>query len=59
MQAQQIEKHTGKKAEDLSKEEFESAMDELDIQAQEPTDEEISMLEAGNELEEKSATQAA
>jgi len=38
--------------------EFEGAMDELDIQAQEPTDKEIAILEAGNEPEEKSATQA-
>ncbi len=43
-QAQQIEKHTGKKAEDLSEEELEGAMDELNIQAQELTDEEIAML---------------
>ena len=56
---QQIEKHTGKKAEDLSEEELEGAMDELNIQAQEPTDEEIAMLEAGDETDEKPATQAA
>ena len=54
----QFEQHTGKKAEDLSEEELEGAMDELDIQAQEPTDEEIAMLEAENEPDEKSATQA-
>ena len=58
-QTQQIEKHTGKKAEDLSEEELEGAMDELGIQAQEPTDEEIAMLEAENEPDEKSATPAA
>ena len=57
-QTQQIEKHTGKKAEDLSEEELESAMDELNIQAQEPTDEEIAKLEAGNEPDEKTATEA-
>ena len=39
--------------------ELEGAMDELDIQAQELTDEEIALLEAGNEPDEKSATQAA
>ena len=39
--------------------EFEGAMDELHIQAQEPIDEEIALLEAGNERDEKSATQAA
>ncbi len=48
-----------KNAEDLSEGELEGAMDELGIQAQEPTDEEIAMLEAGNEPDEKSATQAA
>ena len=57
-QTQQIEKHTGKKAEDLSEEELEGAMGELNIQAQEPTDEEIAKLEAGNESDKKSATQA-
>ena len=39
--------------------EFEGAMDELHIQAQEPIDEEIALPEAGNEPDEKSATQAA
>lgn len=56
-QTQQIEKHTSKKAEDLSEEELKGAMDELDIQAQEPTDEEISKLDAGNEADKKSTTQ--
>ena len=37
----------------------ESAMDELGIQAQEPKDEEIAMLEAGIEPDEKPATRAA
>lgn len=45
-QVEQIEKHTGKKAEDLTEEELEGAMDELGIESQEPTDEEIAMLEA-------------
>ena len=58
-QTQQIEKHTGKKAEDLSEEELEGAMDELNIQAQEPTDEEMAKLEAENEPDEKPATKAA
>jgi len=57
-QVQQVEQHTGKKAEDLSEEELEGAMDELGIESQEPTDEEIAMLEAENEPDEKSATQA-
>ena len=51
-QVQQVEQKTGKKAEDLSEEELEGAMDELGIEAQEPTDEEIAMLEAGNEPDE-------
>ena len=58
-QVQQVEQHTGKKAEDLSEEELEGTMEELGIQAQEPTDEEIAMLEAENEPDEKSATQGA
>ena len=58
-QVQQVEQQTGKKAEDLSEEELEGAMDELGIEAQEPTDEEIAMLEAGNEPDEKPAAQAA
>ena len=58
-QVQQVEQKTGKKAEDLSEEELEGAMDELGIEAQEPTDEEIAMLEAGNEPDEKPAAQVA
>jgi len=58
-QVQQVEQKTGKKAEDLSEEELEGAMDELGIEAQEPTDEEIAMLEAGNEPDEKPTDQAA
>ena len=45
-EVEQIEKHIGKKAEDLSEEELVSAMDELGIESQETTDEEIAMLEA-------------
>ena len=58
-QVQQVEQHTGKKAEDLSEEELEGAMDELGIQPQEPTDEEIAMLEAEDTAASKPATQAA
>ncbi len=58
-QVQQVEQKTGKKAEDLSEEELEGAMDELGIQAQEPTDEEMAKLEAGDEPAEKSATHTA
>lgn len=56
-QVQQVEEHTGKKAEDLSEEELEGAMDELGIQPQEPTDEEIAMLEAEDEAGDKPAPQ--
>ena len=58
-QVQQVEQKTGKKAEDLSEEELEGAMDELGIQAQEPTDEEIAMLEAADKTDDKSETPAA
>lgn len=57
-QVQQVEQHTGKKAEDLSEEELEGAMDELGIQPQEPTDEEIAMLEAEDEAGGQPAPQA-
>jgi hypothetical protein len=43
---QQVEQHTGMKAEDLSEEQLNAAMDELGIEGQEPTDQEIAMLEA-------------
>ncbi len=46
-QAQQIEQHTGKKLEDLHEKEMEGAMDELSIEAEEPTDEEMAQLDAG------------
>ncbi len=46
-QAQQIEQHTGKKLEDLDEKEMEGAMDELGIEAEEPTDEEMAQLDAG------------
>ena len=58
-QVQQVEQKTGKKAEDLSEEELEATMDELGIQPEEPTDEEIAMLEAEDESGGKSATQEA
>lgn len=45
-EVEQIEQHTGKKAEDLSESELEAAMGDLGIEGQEPTDQEISMLEA-------------
>ena len=43
-QVEQIEQHTGKNADDLSESELEAAMDELGIEGQEPTDQEIAML---------------
>jgi hypothetical protein len=46
LEVAQIEQHTGKNAEDLSESELEAAMDQLGIEGQEPTDQEIAMLEA-------------
>ena len=45
-EVQQVEQHTGKKAEDLSEEQLDAAMNDLGIEGQEPTDQEIAMLEA-------------
>lgn len=45
-EVQQVEQHTGKKAEDLSEEQLEAAMNDLGIEGQEPTDQEVAMLEA-------------
>lgn len=45
-EVQQVEQHTGMKAEDLSEEQLDAAMEELGIEGQEPTDQEIAMLEA-------------
>jgi hypothetical protein len=45
-EAQQVEQHTGVKAEDLSEEQLDTAMSELGIEGQEPTDQEVAMLEA-------------
>ena len=45
-EVQQVEQHTGMKAEDLSEEQLDAAMSELGIEGQEPTDQEIAMLEA-------------
>jgi len=42
----QVEQHTGTKAEDLSEEQLDAAMSDLGIQGQEPTDQEVAMLEA-------------
>jgi hypothetical protein len=45
-EVQQIEQYTGQKAEDLSEEQLDAAMNELGIEGQEPNDQEIAMLEA-------------
>jgi len=45
-EVQQVEQHTGMKAEDLSEEQLDAAMSDLGIEGQEPTDQEIAMLEA-------------
>lgn len=45
-EVQQVEQYTGQKAEDLSEEQLDTAMNELGIEGQEPTDQEIAMLEA-------------
>ena len=45
-EVQQVEQYTGQKAEDLSEEQLAAAMNELGIEGQEPTDQEIAMLEA-------------
>ncbi len=45
-EVQQVEQHTGVKAEDLSEEQLDTAMNDLGIEGQEPTDQEVAMLEA-------------
>ena len=45
-EVQQVEQHTGMKAEDLSEEQLDAAMNDLSIEGQEPTDQEVAMLEA-------------
>jgi hypothetical protein len=45
-EVQQVEQHTGAKVEDLSEEQLDSAMADLGIEGQEPTDQEVAMLEA-------------
>jgi len=42
---QQVEQHTGQKPEDLTEEQLDAAMEELGIEGQEPTDQEMTMLE--------------
>jgi hypothetical protein len=45
----QVEQHTGMKAEDLSEEQLDAAMNDLGLEGQEPTDQEVDMLEAEKE----------
>lgn len=45
-EVQQVEQYTGTKAEDLSEDQLDAAMSELGIEGQEPSDQEIAMLEA-------------
>ena len=45
-EVQQVEQHTGMKAEDLSEEQLDAAMSDLGIEGQEPSDQEIAMLDA-------------
>lgn len=44
--AQRIEAHTGKKPEDLTEEQLEAAIDELDIETEELTDADVAAIEA-------------
>jgi hypothetical protein len=45
-EVQQIEQHTSMKAEDLTEEQLDAAMSDLGIEGQEPTDQEVALLEA-------------
>lgn len=49
---ERVEEHTGKKAEDLSDEELEQAMDDLNIPKEEMTDEEWDQVEQADAEEE-------
>ena len=49
--AEQIEEHTGKPADELSDEEVEAAMNELGIEEQELTEEDKAAIEAADEGE--------
>jgi len=45
-EVEQVEQHTGMKAEELSEEQLDAAMSDLGIEGQEPTDQEVAALEA-------------
>lgn len=46
--AQRIENHTGQKPEDLSEEQLEAAINDLDIETQELTDADVAVIEAAD-----------
>jgi len=56
--ADQIEQHTGKKAEQLSEEEIEKAMADLGIENQEVTDQDMAQLEAADDAAQAQAAPA-
>lgn len=56
--AQRIESHTGQKPEDLSEEQLEAAINELDIETQELTDADVAAIEAADTEPEASAPPA-
>jgi hypothetical protein len=53
---EQIEKQTGKEAEQLSEEELKKAMADLGIESQEVTDQEMAQLEAADQAAQAQAT---
>lgn len=57
--AQRIETHTGQKPEDLSEEQLEAAINDLDIETQELTDAEVAEIESADAEPEAAAPQAA
>jgi hypothetical protein len=54
---ERVEEHTGKSAEELSDEELEQAMDDLDIDAEEMTDEQWAEVDAADPEEDDYITQ--
>ena len=57
--AQRIETHTGQKPEDLSEEQLEAAINDLDIETQELTDAEVAEIESADAEPESAVPQAA
>jgi septal ring-binding cell division protein DamX len=54
--AQRIESHTGQKPEDLTEDQLEAAIEELDIETQELTDADVAAIESADAEPEASAT---